>query len=221
MDETSKALARAAQLPFFGEPSDEASRAFQELFETVGMSEVFASLEQPTTVTVLGKLGAMHEAAKTAAEKKSKQLSNTQLKIRGLQATTSNRQKNAKKQALLKLDEEDQKSLQQKRNTRRRMIWKQLMEKRGKQPRKRIQESFDGMDPKRVYRPKLSIQDRLEVVEWVLKKKKEMQDPEPCEPDSNAESLEEEEESNRAKKRRGSTCRGWRRSNSRRGLVPM
>ncbi|CAK9118440.1 unnamed protein product, partial [Durusdinium trenchii] len=142
---------------------------------------VFASLEQPTTVTVLGKLGAMHEAAKTAAEKKSKQLSNTQLKIRGLQATTSNRQKNAKKQALLKLDEEDQKSLQQKRNTRRRMIWKQLMEKRGKQPRKRIQESFDGMDPKRVYRPKLSIQDRLEVVEWVLKKKKEMQDPEPCE----------------------------------------
>lgn len=174
VDATSKALEKAAKLPFFGSPSDEATAAFKDLFEEVDMADVFESLKDPTTVVVLSKLGAIHESAKKDLETRTKRLTNNQLRFQGLQKTVTKRKDNAKKTALLKLDEEDQLEVQKKKNRRRRMLWNVMMEKKGKQPKKRIQESFEGMEPKKLHRPKLTIQERLEVVQFLEKKKQEM-----------------------------------------------
>lgn len=181
-----------ARLPFTAQATEETTACFQEIFEDFGIADLFGDEDELTTVSVLSKLGGANEQAKTEQEAKCKKVSELAIRLSGMRKTAQQKSQKAKERALSKLDEDDEKKKKDKRNKRRRHIWS-LTVGRGK--KKRIEDDFEGMKSKKEHRPKLTIQQRLDVVNWVLAKKKEIASDSPeSKGTSEDEEVDEEEE---------------------------
>ncbi|CAK9039841.1 unnamed protein product, partial [Durusdinium trenchii] len=186
------ALEKVARLPFTAQATEETTACFQEIFEDFGIADLFGDEDELTTVSVLSKLGGANEQAKTEQEAKCKKVSELAIRLSGMRKTAQQKSQKAKERALSKLDEDDEKKKKDKRNKRRRHIWS-LTVGRGK--KKRIEDDFEGMKSKKEHRPKLTIQQRLDVVNWVLAKKKEIASDSPeSKGTSEDEEVDEEEE---------------------------
>lgn len=147
-------------MSFVTVPSEETTAKFQQILGDCGLEDRLQYAEVATTVDLLSKLGADHQACKSKVDSCSQKLSKLNLQLNGWEKTQKNRGARAKRKALDMLDDERQAQKMAKTHKRRRMIWSKTRAKAS--AKKKVKESFEGMSPMRIHKKKVTLEERLE-----------------------------------------------------------
>lgn len=194
-----EALKQVAQLPFAVEPSDDLTAKFRTILEELELHNLLPHVEGASSVTMMSKLGAANEACTSKLSAQRQKLTRAQINLTRWNRVLQERKQRAKLRALERLDPEKCQQRKQMINKRRRMIWSRRTPKQN--VKKRIKETFEDMAPVKRYRPKVSIQDRLEVVRWYNEQVK-LVNPS-VNPDEEQEQEQDQQEEKPRRKRKG------------------
>ena len=202
-----KVMTDIVKIPLASDPSDELSRKFSDILHEHGVGDMESIVVGATCLNMLSKMGASLEKVKMSLSEGTSKITKLQMKLGAWREREKSKAGRAKRVALERLDPEASAEKHASVKQRRRMNWHR--KKATGKAKKRIEEDFDNLVPTKVYRPRPTIAQKLEVVQWykeMLEKRCTEDTDEDSEPkDPQQESDHESRKRIRKKQRRRTT----------------